>query len=181
METRPTFSFRPYLASTIVMLTFGWGGLALLIYMTEPTVWPRWGFFMLWTLALTGTALPVTWFLNLRFPSDPPAGENIILRQAIWFGVYGSTLAWLQLGRLLNLGYVIGLAAGLVAIEYLIRMREKSRWMPSAISDQPAPPSPAPPVGLQQAQVGKSEGSSVMVGEIPTISGEEDGSRSSNP
>ncbi len=131
-------SFRPYLVSTIIMLVLGWGGLTLLVNFTLPTVWPRWWFFVLWTLALTGTALPVAWFLNLRFPSDPPAGENVILRQAIWFGVYGSTLAWLQLGRLLNLEYIFGLAAGLAAIEYLIRMRERSRWQPPVISEQPA-------------------------------------------
>ena len=112
------------------MFILGWGGLALLFYTTEPTVWPRWGFYVLWTLALTGTALPVAWFLNLRFPSEPPAGAAVIVRQAIWVGVYGATLAWLQLGRIATLWVVIGLAAGLVAIEYLIRMRERSRWTP---------------------------------------------------
>jgi len=138
MDARPSFSFRPFLASAIAMFILGWGGLALLFYTTEPTVWPRWGFYVLWTLALTGATLPVTWFLNLRFPSEPPASGSVILRQAIWFGVYGSTLAWLQLGHILTLWYILGLALGLIAIEYLIRMRERSRW-------QPTPPPEVPP------------------------------------
>jgi len=142
MESRPSSSFRPFLASMLTMFILGWGGLALLVHSTEPTVWPRWGFYVLWTLALIGTALPVTWFLNLRFPSEPPAGGYVILRQAIWFGVYGSTLAWLQLGHILTLWYIIGLALGLIAIEYLIRMRERSRW-------QPTPPTETPPANSE--------------------------------
>jgi hypothetical protein len=131
MEHRSSQSFRTFFPAALTMFILGWGGLALLFYSTEPTVWPRWGFYILWTLALTGTALPVTWFLNLRFPSNPPAGEYVVMRQAIWFGVYGSTLAWLQLGHILTLWYILGLALGLIAIEYLIRMRERSRWQPT--------------------------------------------------
>jgi hypothetical protein len=138
MKTRS--SFRPYLAATLTLFLLGWGGLAWLFTAAGPTVWPRWGFFVLWTLALTGTALPITWFLNLRFPSEPPAGEAIVVRQAVWFGVYGSTLAWLQLGRILTLWHALGLAAGLTAIEYLIRVRESSRWQPAPPAEPPSTP-----------------------------------------
>ncbi len=118
----------------------GWGGLALLIFvvMVPPLVWARWGFFALWFTALTGTALPITYFLNLRFPSDPPAAPNSIVRQAMWVGVYGATLAWLQLGHLATLWVWIGLAAGLVAIESVIRSREKTRWVPPGAEEEPA-------------------------------------------
>ncbi len=119
----------------------GWGGLGLLIlvFMVPPLVWARWGFFALWFTALTGTALPITFFLNLRFPSDPPAPPNAIVRQAMWVGVYGATLAWLQLGNLATLWVWIGLAAGLVAIESVIRSREKARWVPPSAEEEPAP------------------------------------------
>lgn len=120
------------------MLSGGWGGLALVINLTLPTVWPRWVFFVLWMLALTGTALPVIFFLHLRFPTTPPPNPNVIVRQAIWVGVYGATLAWLQLGRVVTMGVILGLAGGLAAIELLIRMRERSQWIP------PAPPESAP-------------------------------------
>ena len=110
----------------------GWGGLALLIFVFKepPLVWARWGFFALWFVALTGTALPIVYFLNIRFPSEPRAEANAIVRQAIWVGVYGATLAWLQLGQIATLWVWLGLAGGLIAIESVLRSRERARWRP---------------------------------------------------
>jgi hypothetical protein len=116
--------FRNYLASILLLILIGWGGLTALFIYTLPTVWPRWAFFLLWVMALTGTAMPFTYFYNRRFPSDPPAEAHVIVRQALWVGVYGATLAWLQLGRLVTLWVVISLAGGLFAMEYFIRLRE---------------------------------------------------------
>lgn len=115
----------------MILFFIGWGSVAVSIFTLTPTVWARWLFFFGGTLGLISLALPVTWFLNLRFQSDPPAGAAVIVRQAIWVGVYGALLTWLQQERLVTLWTGLGLAAGLVAIEYLIRMREKSRWQPS--------------------------------------------------
>ena len=131
-------SFRQYLNSSLILMFIGWGGLALMLFVFDvpPLVWARWGFFALWLIALTGTALPVAYFLNLRFPSNPPADSNAIVRQALWVGVYGSTLAWLQLGNLVTLWVWMGLAGGLIAIEYLIRLRERARWKPPVTDDQ---------------------------------------------
>ena len=52
------------------------------------------------------------------------------MRQAIWFGVYGALLTWLQQERLVTIWTGLGLAAGLIAIEYFVRMRENARWQP---------------------------------------------------
>ncbi len=141
MDSRPTF--RQFLPATLSLLIFGWGGLAFLFFYTLPTVWMRWSFFALWMMALTGAALPVVYFLHLRFPSRPPADANVIVRQAMWAGVYGATLAWLQLGRVVNLWVVAGLAAGLFAVESLVRMRERARFVPPSAT-RPASPEPAP-------------------------------------
>jgi hypothetical protein len=81
---------------------------------------------------LTGTALPIAYFLNLRFRSDPPAESNAIVRQAMWVGFYGATLTWFQLGHLMALWVWMGLGGGLIAIESLIRWRERARWRPPA-------------------------------------------------
>ena len=131
MEPRPNSSFRPFITSTIILFIIGWGSAALAVFSLTPTVWARWLLFFGGTLGLTSLALPVTWFLNLRFPSEPPVGAAIIARQAIWVGVYGALLTWLQQARLVTLWTGLGLAAGLVAIEYLVRMRENARWQPS--------------------------------------------------
>ena len=140
MESRPNSSFRPYLSSAISLFVLGWGAAAFAVFTLEPTVWARWLLFFGGTLGLTGLAMPVTWFLNLRFRSEPPAGSTVIVRQAIWVGVYGALLVWLQQARLVTLWTGLGLAIGLVAIEYLIRMREKARWQPKSVTDDQQPP-----------------------------------------
>ena len=131
-------SARQYVFSGLFLLLLGWGGLALMIlfFGVPPLVWARWGFFALWFTGLAGAALPVAYFLNLRFPSEPPAEPQAVVRQALWVGVYGATLAWLQLGHLATLWVWIGLAAGLIAIESLIRSRERARWKPPQASGE---------------------------------------------
>lgn len=104
----------------------------ILVLDVPPLVWARWGFFALWFTALSGTALPAAYFLNLRFPSDPPAEPNSIVRQALWVGVYGCIVAWLQLGHVMAFWMWMSLAGGLAGVEYLIRLRERSRWYPPA-------------------------------------------------
>jgi hypothetical protein len=123
----------------LILLLVGWGGLAVVLYLALPLVWFRWGFFALLILALTGTVLPVVYFFHRRFPEQPPAEAHVIVRQAVWFGVYGATLAWLQLGRLVTVYVILGLAGGLLAIEYFIRLRERSRWKPPVLDDDNTP------------------------------------------
>lgn len=127
-------SFWAFLWVSIVLCLVGWGGLITLVILTLPTLGPRWLFFFLLTMALSGIALPVTYFLNRRFPSDPLVENAVILREAMWVGVYGSLLAWLQLGRVLNSGQAVVLAVGLVLVEYLLRMGERSSWSPTRAS-----------------------------------------------
>jgi hypothetical protein len=130
MDAAP--SFRQYLRSSLFLVVIGWGGLVLMIFVFKepPLVWARWGFFSLWFIALTGTALPIMYLLNQRFVSDPSVEPQVIVRQALWVGVFGATLAWLQLGHLVTLWVWLGLAGGLIAIEYLIRLRERAHWKP---------------------------------------------------
>jgi hypothetical protein len=134
-------AFKQYVLPALILMLIGWGGLGLIIfyYQIPPFVWARWGFFALGIMALTGTALPVVYFLHRRFPSAPLAAAQVITRQALWVGVYGATLAWLQLGRLVTLYVIFGLAGGLIAIEYFIRLRENAnRPSPANSDDNPA-------------------------------------------
>jgi hypothetical protein len=114
-----------------ILLVFGGGvGMVYLFSSTVPTLWPRWLFFFFSVLAVTGLILPAAAFLNRRFPTQPSAGLNAVIREALMVGVYFATLAWLQLGRVLSLSIILLLALGLILIEFLIRLREKSRWEP---------------------------------------------------
>jgi hypothetical protein len=136
MQTPP---FRPFAISSLILILVGWGGLAGVLYLALPFVWFRWWFFALVILALTGTMLPIVYFFHRRFPDQPPAEANVIVRQSVWFGIYGATLAWLQLGRLVTVYVILGLAGGLLAIEYFIRLRERSLWKPPVLDDDNAP------------------------------------------
>jgi hypothetical protein len=128
-------TFRNYLPSTLALILIGWGGIASLLYYSLPFVWARWGFFAFGIMALTGNALPVVYFFHRRFPDNPPAAPNVIVRQALWVGVYAATLTWLQLGRLVTLYVILSLAGGLIAVEYFIRLREKANRTPPVVSD----------------------------------------------
>ena len=125
-------NFKPFGVSALILFIAGWSGLFYIVTQTLPYVLPRWGFFVLALIALTGTVLPIVYFFHKRFPDEKPAAPNVIVRQAIWFGVYGATLSWLQLGRLVTVYVILGMAGGLIAIEYFIRLREKSHWKPPA-------------------------------------------------
>jgi hypothetical protein len=122
---------RLFLPLSIVLSVIGWGGLWVVIMSTVPTLGPRWLFFFFGVLALTGPALPIIYFLNLRFPSNPPVQEMVVLRQALWVGVFGSTVAWLQLGRVLTPGLALILAGVFVLIEFLLHLFERSHWNPN--------------------------------------------------
>ncbi|MCX7609698.1 MAG: hypothetical protein N2049_10850 [Anaerolineales bacterium] len=134
--TSSTFPpFRPFLFAALVLLLAGSSMLAFTILFLEPTVWGRWLFFFSGTMSLMGFALPIVWFLNLRFPTQPPAGTLTLLRQAAWFGVYGGLLAWLQQERLVSFGLAAGLGIGMITIEYLLRLREQAIWRPPVVEE----------------------------------------------
>jgi hypothetical protein len=115
---------------SIFLALVGFGGLALLITGTQPTLWPRWLMFFLIVVAGSGAALPITAFLNFRFPGRPPAAPGVAVRQALWVGVYLAILAWLQVGRVFSPNLALMFLIGLAAIEVLLRLWERSRWRP---------------------------------------------------
>jgi hypothetical protein len=62
-----------------------------------------------------------------------------MVRQALWVGIFGATLAWLQLARLVNIYIILSLAIGFIAIESLLRLRERARWrVPNVDEDDKA-------------------------------------------
>lgn len=122
--------FFPILVTAILFGLLGWGGWIFTILTADPELGPRWLFYFCLTLAVSGTALPVVAFLNRRFPTAPVAGEGILLRQAVWVGVYASLVVWLQSGRILNPLMAVFLAVCLALIESLLRLNERSRFNP---------------------------------------------------
>ncbi len=119
-----------FLPSAIILIVIGWGGLLATLILLEPSGGTRWVFFFTTVLALTGTFLPLVAFLNRRFPTQPPPTSLVILRQSLWSGIYVATLAWLMIGGVLNPAIGALLAIGIVLIEWMLRLRERSQWRP---------------------------------------------------
>ncbi len=116
----------------VLLAAGGWIALAWLITNELPTVPNRWMFFALLQIALTGTALPLVRFLNQRFGRQRGlfVEPGVLVRQATWIGLLGTSCAWLRIPRLLSFPLVVVLALALVGIEALLRLRERMQWHP---------------------------------------------------
>jgi hypothetical protein len=126
---------RQFPLSTIVIIglvlsVIGWGGLVFLINYTLPTIGPRWFFYFLCMLALSGTFLPIIAYLHRRFSGNRPVGLHIVVRQTIWIALYGTLLSWIQSGGAMESNRAIFLALGFFLVEVLLRLLERSRWKP---------------------------------------------------
>lgn len=124
------YRFFPVFVTSLILIAIGLVGLGVLFIFTVPTLGPRWLLFFLVTTLFSGIALPVVYYLHKRFPSDPRVTPVILVREALWFGVYVDIILWLQLSKVLNSALAIFIAVGLILIEFLIRMRERSRFSP---------------------------------------------------
>lgn len=130
--------FKTFGLSALALTLIGFGGLYYIVTQTLPFVWSRWAFFVFMFMGLAGISLPIIYFFHKRFPSEPPVESNVIMRQSFWIGAYGTTLAWLQLGKLVTLNVMLVLAGGIIAAEYFIRLREKAnRKFPTISDDEP--------------------------------------------
>ncbi len=114
----------------------GWAGVALLILFTLPFLFPRWLLYFSLFLALTGTVLPVVWYLNRRFSTDRFPSEGVLMREALETASLVVFLVWLQTGRMFTpfLGWII--FAAFLAVEMLLRIYERSRWSPAPLKDE---------------------------------------------
>ncbi len=130
MEESRLPPFLPFLATSLILGGIGLAGLFYLFNFTVPTLGPRWFFFFLSTIAVSGLALPAVYFFHWRFSRDSKVSASIIIREAIWAGVYFDLIAWFQLGRFLSLPLAVALAAGLGVIEFALRLAERSRFTP---------------------------------------------------
>ncbi len=70
--------------------------------------------------------MPVLRYINVRLTPVkrdlPPSG--VIVRQAVWFGLFVVTCAWLQIPRVLTLPIMFFLALAFIVIEIFLRSRE---------------------------------------------------------
>ena len=137
MDEKP--SFRPFLFPTILLMIAGWSGLLAVMNLNLPLLWPRWAFFALVVVACTGTALPISFLWNQRFLSNR---AGVVVRQAIWVGLYAAILAWLSIGRILNFSVALWFILGFIGLEFLLLLRERPTR--SRMQREPSPPAADP-------------------------------------
>ena len=125
MFDQPSSPYRNLMISAAIMAGLGWLGLLLLLLGTVPTVGPRWLFFFLLAVALTGTALPFIWLLHRRFDGEREAPATTLLRQALLFALFGEICTWLQINRSLSLSLAVLLALGISGVEWFLRVLER--------------------------------------------------------
>lgn len=116
------------LVGAFVLILVGWGGLIMLVQRHYPRIGGElWLFFVLLMIAVCGTVLPFVRYLNVRFtPLDaelPPVG--VMVRQAVWVGLFVVTNAWLLIPRILNIPLVLFIGGLFVVIELFLRSRER--------------------------------------------------------
>mgnify|MGYP000387663398 CR=1 FL=1 len=114
--------------AAVLLALGGWVGLYLLVTTERPYAGPRWLFFVLLHIAVTGTVLPLVRYLNLRFTptSRPLPPSGVIVRQSVWVGLLVITCAWLQIPRALNWGIGFFIALAFVVVEVFLRLRENA-------------------------------------------------------
>ncbi len=75
-------------------------------------------------VTLTGIFLPLAHFLNKRFGREttfPPL--LVILRQAMWVGLWGAFCTWLQMNRAFGIAIAILVASVFLLFEILVQIR----------------------------------------------------------
>ena len=130
MSDQPSRDYRSLMILAAILALVGWPGLLLLVNFTLPTLGPRWMFFFLLVLGVTGVSLPLIWLLHRRFISGPPAGSGVLLRQSLFAGLYAGLCAWLLFNAALERELALLLGVGLIALEWFIRLLERNAWRP---------------------------------------------------
>lgn len=84
-------------------------------------------------VTVTGLTLPLAYYLNKRFGQAPAQHFLIVLRQAMWVGIWFAVCTWLQMNRSLSWGVAILVAIVPATLEILLQIRART----DAIASQP--------------------------------------------
>ena len=136
LDPRQISPFKPILTTALILFFTGAIGLVLIFILTVPTLGPRWLLFFLIPLLFSGIALPFVWLLNRRLLDRLVTSPVVMMREAIFFGLYVDLMIWLQFGKVLNFALAFFVLAGFVIIEALLRWREQSRFNTGAAEEE---------------------------------------------
>lgn len=118
------------LFSGIVSLT-AWSGLGLILIYLPPTIGPRWLFFFFLFVAIASISLPLFLLINQRIEHGRNHGIFPAIRESMELAFYVNLVIWLKFGRVLDTITAILVLFVIVAIEFFIRLFERSRFQPA--------------------------------------------------
>jgi FtsH-binding integral membrane protein len=115
------------LLASLGLTTAGVLGLVAILN-TRPNVVERWAFFLLLHFLVTGLAIPLVRYVNVRLtPSDGFAAPGgVIVRQSVWIGLFVVICAWLQMQRGLSVPIAFFISLVFAVLEGFLRTREIS-------------------------------------------------------
>ena len=121
--------------AAFLLTLIGTIGLLFLFFFTVPTLGPRWLLFFFLTLLFSGIALPLMYVLQRRIATRPVTA-GVLIREALWFGIFADLITWLQIGRVMNALIALFLLGGFIVIEALLRLSETSLFQPDESADE---------------------------------------------
>ncbi len=77
-------------------------------------------------VAVTGLVMPVAFIINRRFGRTDSQRFMVVVRQAMWVGLWAAFCAWLQMQRSLGLGVMFLSAVVLMIVELLLQVRART-------------------------------------------------------
>jgi hypothetical protein len=86
-------------------------------------------------VAVTGFAMPLAFLINRRFGRSNSQRFVVVLRQAMWVGLWAAFCVWLQMQRSLGLGVMLLSAIVLVIVEILLQVRARAAIVSGQAAD----------------------------------------------
>lgn len=78
-------------------------------------------------VVITGLVLPLVYYLNRRFyPEGKLPPFLLVMRQAMWVGIWVAFCVWLQMNRTLGIAVALLVAVVLVMFEVLLQVRTRA-------------------------------------------------------
>lgn len=121
----------PMLLFSGILSITAWTGLGLVLIYLPPTIGPRWLFFFFLFTAVSSIMLPVFLLINQRIEQGAKFGIFPAVRESLEFGFYINLIVWLKFGRVLDTITAILILVVIIAIEFFIRLFERSRFKPT--------------------------------------------------
>lgn len=123
---------KTFLPISLILAIPGWMLLIYIVTQTVPELQNRWLFFAAVIITISGSSIPIVAYLNRIIKLFGPANYETVIREGIMVGLYFAILLWLNKGQVLSFGLALILVIGLILVELLIRLRNRSAWHPEA-------------------------------------------------